>query len=96
MKIWYNVRDGGDGSAYPKFFTSEALAELDDEFMVEFYDGGWGEMCVGYIEVTTPGDYIVCDEATTPEEYVKEVIEFLGCDQDDLVRIFIKKAEALL
>lgn len=50
MKIWYSVRNGGDGSAYPVFMECEEQAELDQKHM----DEGWGESCAGYVEVESP------------------------------------------
>lgn len=31
MKIYYSVQNMGDGSAYPWFFTTQALAEWDQD-----------------------------------------------------------------
>jgi hypothetical protein len=36
--IYYSIRNGGDGSAYPYFYESEELAEWDQEHLTE----GWG------------------------------------------------------
>ena len=47
MKIYYSIQNGGDGSAYPLFFTREDLTEWDQEHM----DDGWGEPCTGEIEI---------------------------------------------
>ena len=45
--IYYSVEDGGDGSAYPIFFDTEALAEWHQENL----DKGWGEPCTGSVTV---------------------------------------------
>ena len=65
-KFWYSVRNGGDGSAYPTFFESEELAELDQEYL----DEGWGESCTGYLEVEV--DCIVNANSIRAEVYTAE------------------------
>lgn len=52
MKIFYNVRDHGDGSSYPTFFSKEILANIDADMESEVYGYGMGEACVGYVEFT--------------------------------------------
>lgn len=46
IKIWYSIRNGGDGSAMPKWFLTSEEAEQDQEDMYE----GWGEPCTGMVE----------------------------------------------
>jgi transcriptional regulator with XRE-family HTH domain len=46
VEVWYSIRNGGDGSAYPIWFLTEELAEKDQEEM----DEGWGEPCIGMVE----------------------------------------------
>lgn len=74
MKIYYSVQNGGDGSAYPWFFTTQKLADWDQEHM----DEGWGEPCTGDLEVLlgdrlrgAPDDRgeIVCPEAMDEVSY---------------------------
>lgn len=50
-KIYYSTQNGGDGSAYPYFMESEALAVWDQDHMSE----GWGESCHGSLEVESEG-----------------------------------------
>jgi hypothetical protein len=45
--VWYSVRNGGDGSAYPQFMESRELCEIDQRFM----DEGWGEDCSGCVVI---------------------------------------------
>ena len=47
FKLWYSVHDGGDSSAYPKFFTNAAEAEQDQLEHNEYE--GWAEECFGYV-----------------------------------------------
>jgi len=51
--VWFSIRNGGDGSAYPSWFLTEAEADKDQESMLE----GWGEPCIGSVE-TFVGSYI--------------------------------------
>jgi hypothetical protein len=50
--IWYSMRGGGDGSAYPKWFLTEDAAEADQESLEE----GWGESCTGSVETFEGSD----------------------------------------
>ncbi|MEK0324961.1 MAG: hypothetical protein QQN63_04590 [Nitrosopumilus sp.] len=67
MKIFYSVQNCGDGSAYPWFFTTEELSEWDQEHM----EDGWGEMCVGDLEIG-PGP---CPEAMDAVSYWLRMID---------------------
>ena len=44
--VWYSIQNGGDGSAYLKWFLHEEEAEYDQENL----DEGWGEPCMGSVE----------------------------------------------
>lgn len=46
VTVWYSIQNGGDGSAYPKYFLTEKEAKSDQDTM----DEGWGEPCYGMIE----------------------------------------------
>ena len=49
IEIWYNVVDGGDGSAYPTFFLSED--ESTKSYEEQYENGeGFAEDCSGIIE----------------------------------------------
>jgi hypothetical protein len=50
--VWYSIRNGGDGSAYPHWFLTEEDAERDQENM----DEGWGEPCTGSVETYEGSD----------------------------------------
>ncbi len=50
--VWYSVQNGGDGSAYPMFLSSQRLAEWDQSHM----DEGWGESCTGSLIVEAEGE----------------------------------------
>lgn len=43
--VYYSIRNGGDGSAYLRYFLNEEDAIDDQENM----DEGWGEPCYGSI-----------------------------------------------
>ena len=64
-EIWYSVENGGDGSAYPRFMESEALAELDQKHMTE----GWGESCVGSIRIEPDGPIKILKDVKTAQQY---------------------------
>lgn len=73
-KIWYSVRNGGDGSAYPVFMEHKRMAELDQQYM----DEGWGELCYGYIAVEHDGPIKAMDIVTL-EEMIKDTQDDLDC-----------------
>lgn len=52
ITIWYSVQNGGDGSAYPKWFLTERVVNQDQEDM----DEGWGEPCCGSAETFVESD----------------------------------------
>ena len=52
IKIWYSIQNGGDGSAYPKWFLTEEDSEKDQKEM----DEGWGEYCNGSVETFVGSD----------------------------------------
>lgn len=76
LTIYYSVENGGDGSAYPKWFDTEELAEWHQDHLYE----GWGESCTGSIVVE--GDNLHCSELQSKEGYyLKLLLE--RCDEDD-------------
>ena len=83
LKIYYSIENGGDGSAYPVWFTTMRLAERHQDHMID----GWGESCVGWI--TIEGDNVevrVEDQygkvAMDAETYRKELKSRLWGDKD--------------
>ena len=61
--IWYSIGNGGDGSAYLRWFLTEKESEYDQENMYE----GWGEICNGSVET-----FIGSDIYNTAIEYSQE------------------------
>lgn len=53
LTLYYSVSNGGDGSAYPKWFLSEELAQIHQDINNELSGEGWGENCVGEISMTS-------------------------------------------
>lgn len=88
LKIHYSVEDHGDGSAYPRFFSSEKLAYLHQENL----DPGWGEPCVGSITVTSDSP-ITCSNLTSREDLLKDVEE--RAEYDDSLGDYIEALKAL-
>lgn len=73
LTIYYSVDNCGDGSAYPRLFNTEKLAEWHQNHLYE----GWGESCTGKIVVE--GDNLCCSELITKEGYYLELL----CDYND-------------
>lgn len=63
VEVWYSIQNGGDGSAYPKWFLTEDDAENDQENL----DEGWGESCTGSVETFVGSD--IYDEAVENSEF---------------------------
>jgi hypothetical protein len=71
LTLFYSVRNGGDGSAYPTFMSTQALADYDQDNM----DEGWGESCTGSITLKSESPIIVDDDVVTPESYLIGLID---------------------
>jgi len=84
--IWYSIRNGGDGSAFPIFFESKELAEIDQEYL----DEGWGESCVGPLMITSDGP-ISIKPFMTQEDYIKEIEEELEYAESGKLREKLQK-----
>lgn len=82
-EIWYSVENCGDGSAYPKFMESEALCEIDQQYMAE----GWGESCVGCLVVLSDSPMLV-EGIISVDDAIKEVEDEL---QEDYMLAYKKR-----
>lgn len=71
--LYYSVQNGGDGSAYPQFFETERLTEMDQEVMSE----GWGEPCNGIIEFEGDNIKLLRPKVTTVADFIQELEERL-------------------
>lgn len=72
-KIYYSIRNSGDGSAYPFFMESLELAKIDQEYD---YDT-WAEDCSGWITIEHTGHINILDHIETAEEMRNEILEDL-------------------
>jgi hypothetical protein len=76
LTIYYSVENGGDGSAYPKLFDTEELAEWHQNHL----DEGWGESCTG--EIVVEGDNLRCSKLQTKEGYYLHLLlEYNGSEE---------------
>ncbi|KKN98999.1 hypothetical protein LCGC14_0142440 [marine sediment metagenome] len=66
--IYYSIEDCGDGSAYPRLFDTEELAEWNQNNL----DQGWGEPCTG--EIVVEGKNMSCSELQTKEGFYLELL----------------------
>ena len=90
-KIWYSVQNMGDGSAYPYFMESEAQCELDQKYM----DEGWGESCVGCLEIES-NSFITVKDIITIKQQIKGLEEELEYDDSEDLKKHIKALKGLL
>lgn len=67
-KIYYSVKNGGDGSAYIELMESKELCEIDQEYDNE----SWAEDCSGCITIESEGPIKICDEITSLDSVIKE------------------------
>lgn len=86
MKVYYSVRNCGDGSAYPKFFQDKRVAEYHQEIWEE---EGWGEPCTGSLEIK--GDNIVVPAAMTATEFLIEATDYVDGYNIDKIKGFISE-----
>ena len=80
LTLYYSVQNGGDGSAYPVFFESMELAELDQDTM----DEGWGESCTGSIVLESDSPITVTYPIIhTKESTIKNTEVQIGYNQGE-------------
>lgn len=72
--VWYSIQNGGDGSAYPKWFLTSKDAERDQEQM----DEGWGEDCSGSVQTYEGSD--IHKEGKKNSEEMKNQHDYLKAD----------------
>lgn len=82
LTIHYSVENCGDGSAYPRLFDTEKLADWHQDHL----DEGWGESCTGQIIVK--GDNLRCSELQTKEGYYLDLLLEEGGNLDLFVSEF--------
>lgn len=68
ITLHYLVENGGDGSAYPKFFSTAAKRDeyLEKDKESSCYEG-WGEDCTGSITVKADAEGNLQEETGEPE-----------------------------
>ena len=75
--VWFSIQNGGDGSAYNKWFLSSEEAEYDQDHM----SSGWGECCMGSVETFVGSDIyneaLVNNEDEDNEEEEDEKVELI-------------------
>jgi hypothetical protein len=86
LSIFYSVRNGGDGSAYPTFMESMQLAEWDQNHMYE----GWGESCTGELKFKSDSDIVSSFEIVTKESYYLDYLINDSLDNNE-IRKFINE-----
>lgn len=73
--LFYTIRNGGDGSAYPTFMESRELCRWDQDHM----DEGWGESCDGFFTLESQSPIVPLGEIVTKESYwIDNYIEDTG------------------
>ena len=83
-ELFYSVRNGGDGSAYPRLMESAELASYDQESDEE----GWGEDCSGSFIVESDSPINVVSPITTIVETLVRKLDDDATDIDNFVKQF--------
>lgn len=52
ITVYYSIRNGGDGSAFLRWFLTGEAARKDQNDM----EAGWGETCIGSVETFEQSD----------------------------------------
>lgn len=73
-KIWYSIKNGGDGSAVLVLMESKELAELDQEYSL--YDEGWAEDCSGWVTVESDSLITIKNDISTVDGEIAEIEEY--------------------
>lgn len=77
LTLYYSVSNGGDGSAYPQWFETRELAEIDQELQSMFGEG-WGESCTGEIVIEGSDDMrMIRPRITTINEVIERLDEII-------------------
>lgn len=85
LKLYYSVRNGGDGSAYPTFMSSQELADFDQDNMSE----GWGESCTGSITLLSDSPITIKEKIETPESFFINLID--NDSEEEVLNDFVKQ-----
>jgi len=89
LEIWYSVHDGGDGSAYPRWFETRRLTEMDQELI----ENGWGECCNGSLKIE--GENMrVLSHVTTTEEFIERLDRIINSQSRYTTRSEKEKASS--
>ncbi len=66
--IWYSIGNGGDGSAYLRWFLTKEESIYDQENMYQ----GWGEICNGSVETFIGSDiYLTAIEYSNEQKIIR-------------------------
>jgi hypothetical protein len=74
LTIWYSIQNGGDGSAYPRWFKTKKLAEMDQEMM----DEGWGEPCLGSITFESDSEIRCLAHVDDEDKVIEDLDEIIN------------------
>jgi hypothetical protein len=77
LTLYYSVSNGGDGSAYPQFCETEAIAEMHQEMHNELIGEGWGESCTGSITLESESPITILDKLITKDSLIKSLDYYL-------------------
>ena len=70
-KIWYNISNGGDGSASLRLYDSERLAQITEEWDFEDNDDKWAEPSIDSFDIEYNGTIYV--KVKTPASLINEM-----------------------
>lgn len=84
LTLYYSVENCGDGSAYPRWFETEELAEWHQVHL----DEGWGEPCTG--SITVEGDNLRCAKLQSKEGYYLDLLFGYDPNMEDLEKFKAK------
>jgi hypothetical protein len=77
LTLYYSVSNGGDGSAYPQFCETEAIAEIHQEMHNELIGEGWGESCTGSITLESESPITILGKLITKDSLIKSLDYYL-------------------
>ncbi len=91
-KIWYSIRNGGDGGAYLRLMESKELVEIDQKY--ENISGeGWADSCCGVIVVESDLSIFIKEVVTVDAEIDNVCEEMKYSIEDELDNLKNKLTE---
>ena len=82
-KLWYSVRNCGDGSVGLNLYESKELAELDEEYETAMWDEDWAESSISCISIISQEKIEIKEGVETVSSFKIKLEKELSYDSND-------------